>query len=391
MRRGRSTSITLAITIVFLQFQFYFFWNYPITVGLISLPFVLALLYEIKLKIDFFLVILILVMQSLTVGILNNRIDYLQFLRTFILFTISIVCIAICMGSKLKTLGSQNVKYFEYTYILLTLFSVFQVAFGELFPILNKPFGSFTNYYAIQGTYFGEFARASGFYNEPSYNALISISLVPIFCATLNGKLLTRILSLGMIYALTTYSLAGIVYFMILGLVIATRAKISKRLLMPIYLVFIASTFSYVGTRIESINTSGSSLNFRIIAPFKALKAILPENFFGIPLGSVEQEMFKIGLLNGQNIGTSIDNGIYLFVMYFGATAILLIILTGIVFYRYTITVKNFSALDFLVLGTPIFTLAMTGAVFTPEFVIIESLAIYGTRLFFENKRILRL
>jgi len=391
MRRGRSTSITLAITIVFLQFQFYFFWNYPITVGLISLPFVLALLYELKLKIDFFLVTLILVMQSLTIGILNNRIDYSQFLRTLVLFTISIVCIAICIGSKLKTLGSQNVKYFEYTYILLTLFSVLQVAFGELFPILNKPFGSFTNYYAIQGTYFGEIARASGFYNEPSYNALISISLVPIFCATLKGKSLTRILSLGMIYALTTYSLAGIVYFMILGLVIATRVKISKRLLMLIYLGFIASTFSYVGTRIESINTSGSSLNFRIIAPFKALKAILPENLFGIPLGSVEQEMFQIGLLNGQNIGTSIDNGIYLFVMYFGATAILLIILTGIVFYRYTITVKNFSALDFLVLGTPIFTLTLTGAVFTPEFVIIESLAIYGTRLFFENKRILSL
>jgi len=391
MRQGRSTSITLAITIVFLQFQFYFFWNYPITVGLISLPFILALLYELKLKIDFFLVTLVLVMQSLTIGILNNRIDYLQFLRTFVLFTISIVCIAICIGSKLKTLSSQNVKHFEYTYILLTLFSVLQVAFGELFPILNKPFGSFTNYYAIQGTYFGEIARASGFYNEPSYNALISISLIPIFCATLKEKSLTRVLSLGMIYALTTYSLAGIVYFMILGLVIATRAKISKRLLRPIYLVFIASTFSYVGTRIASINTFGSSLNFRMIAPFKALKAILPENLFGIPLGSVEQEMFQLKLLNGENIGTSIDNGIYLFVMYFGVTAMLLIILTGIVFYRYTITVKNFSALDFLVLGTPIFTLTLTGAVFTPEFVIIESLAIYGTRLFFENKRILSL
>ena len=330
-------------------------------------------------------------MQSLIIGILNNRIDYLQFFRTFVLFTISILCFAICISSKLKTLSSQNIKYVEYTYILLTLFSVLQVAFGELFPILNKPFGNFTNHYAIQGTYFGEIARASGFYNEPSYNALISISLIPIFCATLKGKSLTRVFSLGMISALTTYSLAGIVYFVIFGLVIATRAKISKRLLIPIYLVFIASTFSYVVTRIESINTSGSSLNYRIIAPIQALKAILPENLFGIPLGSIEQEMFKLGLLNGQNIGTSIENGIFLFVMYFGATAMLLIILTGIVFYRYTITVKNFSALDFLVLGTPIFTLTLTGAVFTLEFVIIESLAIYGTRLFFENKRILSL
>ena len=391
MRRDRSASMTLAISIVFLQFQFYFFWNYPITVGSIIFPFILTLLFELKLKIDFLLATLILVMQSLIIGILNNRIDYLQFFRTFVLFTISILCFAICISSKLKTLSSQNIKYVEYTYILLTLFSVLQVAFGELFPILNKPFGNFTNHYAIQGTYFGEIARASGFYNEPSYNALISISLIPIFCATLKGKSLTRVFSLGMISALTTYSLAGIVYFVIFGLVIATRAKISKRLLIPIYLVFIASTFSYVVTRIESINTSGSSLNYRIIAPIQALKAILPENLFGIPLGSIEQEMFKLGLLNGQNIGTSIDNGIFLFVMYFGATAMLLIILTGIVFYRYTITVKNFSALDFLVLGTPIFTLTLTGAVFTLEFVIIESLAIYGTRLFFENKRILSL
>lgn len=389
MRRGCSASIILVIAIVFLQFQIYFVWNYPVTIGLIGLPFVLTLLYELKFKLDFFLVALILVVQSLIIGILNQRIDYLQFLRTFVLFTIAILCIVVCISSKLKTFNGQNFKYIEYTYIFLTIFSVLEVAFGELFPILNKPFGNFTNHYAIQRSYFGEIARASGFYNEPSYNALISISLIPILCATLKGKSLTRIVFFGMIYAFSTYSVAGIFYFIILGLVIATSANISKRFLIPILLVFVALTFSYVGARIESISTSGSSLNYRIIAPLQALKVILPENLFGLPFGSLEQEMFQIGLLNGQNIGTSVDNGIFLLFVYFGATAMLLIILSGIALYRYTITVKNFSALDFLILGTPIFTLTLTGAVFTPEFVLIESLAIYGTRLFFENKRIL--
>jgi putative colanic acid polymerase len=270
-------------------------------------------------------------------------------------------------------------------FIGLTILSGLQYFLGDYFPTLNRPFGSFTNYYALLNSTYGEHFRSTAFFNEPSYNALVASSFIPFVCYRFTGTKRSLYFTVGLSYVFFTHSLSGILLYGVLTALNFFSKSSSRKILVFVLPTFVFLLSSFISERSSSINVSGSSSNFRLVAPLEAAKTVVPENPFGIVLGSLERHMHALGFLNGTSIGTSLDNGIFLIIVYFGIVGFLGVLILFIV-----ISIKMNEQIkmrnkDWYLLLIPILMLLFTGGIFTPEFVFILVFAIYFIRIGMET------
>ena len=373
--------ILLPVGITFLQFQLAFIFQYPITVGLLVLPFLMFTLFRPVLPVRNFVIILLLLEQSILNFLLNPNENPAQFVRTFILVAICILFVSISISSPLKLPSERLLNSLSTIFFGFTLLSGMQYFLGDYIPTLNRPFGRFTNYYALLNSTYGEHFRSTAFFNEPSYNALVASSFIPFIFYRFSGTKRSIYLTAGLAYVFFAHSLAGILLYGVLTSANFFSKSSSKKILIFALPTFVFLLSNFITERSSSINIPGSSSNFRLIAPILAAKKIVPENPFGIVLGSLERHMHVLGFLNGTSIGTSLDNGIFLIILYFGLVGLLAVILVfSIISIKMNQQLKQGNK-DWSLLLIPPLMLLFTGGVFTPEFVLILSFAIYFIRI----------
>lgn len=204
--------------------------------------------------------------------------------------------------------------------VIVTAFSVLQTLTGSLgSEALFNPWGSFQyQHQYMPYVQFNAYPRAQGFYLEPSYDAFIIGSLAVL--GILLGLNRTVILVIALAGMAACQSATGLILLVILAVVMAVRSKPSSAV--PVFLasiLLLAALGNYLSTRLLSINSVGSSANYRLVAPLRVMEDVLTKNPLGLPLGSIYDVIQTYGLqMDGVDETVSLDNGVYVIVYYFG-------------------------------------------------------------------------
>lgn len=128
----------------------------------------------------------------------------------------------------------------------------------------------------------------------------------------------------------------------------------------------------YIITRLASGSSSASSTHYRITGPLPIVIDRLANGGIGLPLGSVQTVVPQYSLYLGDELGTSLDNGVYLLIFYFGWLAVLGIGVWALLALRNRVYFVQFLFL--------LSILAFTGAIFSPEFAFLVGLLILAWR-----------
>jgi len=150
----------------------------------------------------------------------------------------------------------------------------------------------------------------------------------------------------------------------------ALRKKLPLAIIsLGVFLVGLVFAFPYIATRIGDLGTEGSSSYYRIIGPLVMVGYSLTHIDGVVRFGSLYEYVASFGIFNGADVGKTIDNGLYLLIIYFSWLAI---ILSG--WYLWKVVKMMAHAFgdnpNFRVqlwLFTPI-SLFFTGSIFSPEY-----------------------
>ncbi len=307
----------------------------------------------------------------------------IEFLKTFAL--LSLACLIMSTArSPIKTefIAGRSAKLA----LLISLFcvstlSVLQVIGGTLgSDAFFNPWGSrqfLREYDPLMQ--FSTVPRAHGFFLEPSYNAFILVTTTLTLLALKHRPVAVTLLFFAGIIA--TQSASGL----LLGGVIVLAALRRSRpgALVGTLGLSVAGAWlvgPYLLERLQSANQLGSSTNYRIVAPLEVLRDTLLAAPLGYPLGSTEQVLSSYNLLLGSQQGTSLDNGAYVLTYYFGWFGLVGLLLAAMFAMARTISDRTsspaVSAVPVIVVGSLLFS----GAVLSPEYVIMIWLLIQAYR-----------
>jgi putative colanic acid polymerase len=215
--------------------------------------------------------------------------------------------------------------------------------------------------------------RASAAYIEPSYAMLV---LFVLFYCSAWQKIRAPQITAIILAALATRSAAGLLSFIIVLIFfyVRTQSKSNFGSKVLFFVFAVLAWFGLLSARLAELGSSGSSGYYRINASWQAAVQVLKEYPFGIPLGSVEDFMYSMGVLNGEFIGTSVDNGLAMLVIYFGWIFVFICILIMFLFYFR----RKYFNLEMLV--TFILCLQFTGGIFLPDFALLSVLIIASAK-----------
>lgn len=80
----------------------------------------------------------------------------------------------------------------------------------------------------------------------------------------------------------------------------------------------------YISERLGDLGTEGSSSYYRIIGPLVMVGYSLTHIDGVVRFGSLYEYVASFGIFNGADVGKTIDNGLYLLIIYFSWFAVLL-------------------------------------------------------------------
>ena len=369
---------------LFLQFQLAYLLNFPITLSLIGLPFFVGALVDFRLSNKTLLVgCLFIVVTVLNQLLSRNAENSIQFLRTFLLVLMTVSCIGWSISGKLKKDLGKKLDAMLIGLVILSGISITQAILGYKYGVfVTNPLGNFSYEYQYKADLNSSLTRASGLYSEPSFNALVCISYAPLVLSIQTPRKRGIYILILVLYMISTFSLTGI---LTLGLILFLSVWDGKKIkIFPFLslLVLLSLTIDYIFQRINTLNVEGSSANFRIIAPLKAIFEILPLNLAGIPLGSLEPTILEFGFLNGSKVGTSIDNGLLLLILYFGLIGFGIIGI--IVFFTISSARKMYKSnlLGWQMVLVPLLSLNFNGGIFLPDFICVMTFMIVTIRFY---------
>jgi putative colanic acid polymerase len=265
----------------------------------------------------------------------------------------------------------------------VSLYSLAQFFLFEAYgnPFLYNPWRGHQYFYSYDAALQFGVTRAQGFYLEPSFNALVLTSAFAMLMLRRKVRPLDyALLAIGL---LATRSLAGLLVAFTLSMAILTGPRFAKHrylravvlALLPA-LVWIAST--YVANRVATVSVVGSSVNYRIVAPFRMVTDVLQTHVFGMPLGSVDRVYRTYGVLNGMEVGSSLDNGAYLIVYYFGWPG--LVLLVGGAFASGCYFLRNPADRSIVAMLFIFTSLIFSGGIFLPDYQLLIALVILSAR-----------
>jgi putative colanic acid polymerase len=140
-------------------------------------------------------------------------------------------------------------------------------------------------------------------------------------------------------------------------------------ILLSVFMVGVIFAFPYIATRLGDLGTEGSSSYYRIVGPLVMVGYSLLNIDGVVRFGSLYEYVASFGIFNGADVGKTIDNGLYLLIIYFSWFAVILA-----VWYMGKVLKMMLNAFGDnpnyqvqLYLFTPL-SLFFTGSVFSPEY-----------------------
>lgn len=82
-------------------------------------------------------------------------------------------------------------------------------------------------------------------------------------------------------------------------------------------MVGVIIAFPYIATRLGDLGTEGSSSYYRIVGPLVMVGYSLTHIDGVVRFGSLYEYVASFGIFNGADVGKTIDNGLYLLIIYF--------------------------------------------------------------------------
>lgn len=378
----RNQALPLIIFYLFLQFQLAYLLNFPITLSLIGLPFFVGALVHFRLTNKTLLVGCLFIVVTVLNQLLSKKAENsIQFLRTFLLVLMTVSCIGWSITGKLKKDLDKKLDAMLIGLLILSVISITQAVLGYKYgTFVTNPLGNFSYEYQYKADLNSTLTRASGLYAEPSFNALVCISYLPLVLSIQTPRKRGIYILVLATYMVSTFSLTGI---LTLGLILFLSVWDGKKIkIFPFISLFVllSLTINYIFQRIGTLYVEGSSANFRIIAPIKAILEILPMNLIGIQLGSLEPTILEFGFLNGSKVGSSIDNGLLLLILYFGLIGFGIIGI--IIFYVFSLARKIYKSdlLGWQMVLVPLLSLNFNGGIFLPDFICVMAFMIVTIR-----------
>jgi len=368
-------NLLVFIAIVFAQFQFLTYSKFPITFSLFALLPTLFIIFEGKIR-SSILVLLLLVNINflLTYFIYASTIETTEWFRSFTLFLFAGIAILLMARTPISNL-KEYLPAIRLTIIVSSIFSIAQAIFGnKRIEWLEKPFGYFTNYFKLPGDYSERFPRAYGFYNEPSFNAIVALAVLP-YVLTLETRHKNKLLFLVFVWLLSARSFSGLVSYIILFSLIFFSTK-RKGFNVALIAVTFAIYANYLIYRLNSISEDGSSANYRTVGALRLFVSEFPSKPFGSPLGTREQLLFNYQIILNRQVGVSVDNGFLYFLLVSGILGIVILLLAIILVCRLCVLHFRLQDENWPIFLIPFFLIFATGSINMPEFLLMMAICI---------------
>ena len=369
------------LTIIFQHFQITSLAGFPVSLGSVT-GIMLVLFVSRPQTIDGFVWswCALICLSGAAAMVSSADADAMHYLRTLALFMLAVAIILLGnSGSRSQFIASDEFAraVFAALVTVVTL-SVTQVIFGALkSQAFFNVFGSHQYLYEYNPHLeYVVIPRAQGFYLEPSYDAFIICTLsVVLFCLKKRMRWAVLLVTVGL---LSCQSASGLLLMVVVLLFAILRSRPMIAAVSTLILCIVGWTSGpYLASRLNSIDETSTSANFRIVAPLRVLGDILAQKPLGEPLGAIELVMGRYGLLNGASAGTSLDNGFYVLVFYFGWIGMLF--LGAMVTFGALTTVRQMFAGTGFHWVAPLWLLGsfmFSGGIMLPEFAIMTWLVI---------------
>lgn len=176
--------------------------------------------------------------------------------------------------------------------------------------------------YDRSGTLFLENFRAVGTYYEPSMLGRIAVTIGAIILLRQQKLLLVSVCLVGVLYVSKSFS----IMVLGVGMYALLYARLSLRHLGIIVLgsaVILGAFGDFILDRLELSHANYFSSSYiRLVMPYFAVRDVLPEYFFGVPIGGNERVVqYTIATIFPRH-EPKITNGLYEFVILFGFPAL---------------------------------------------------------------------
>ncbi|WP_312946051.1 colanic acid polymerase WcaD [Superficieibacter sp.] len=315
----------------------------------------------------------------------GQSLDASKYVTSTLLFVYIVIIIGMVWSIRFKTISPHNHrKILRFFYLVVTLVVLLAAAEmaqiilsggSSLIEIISK-YLIYSNSYVLNFIKYGG-KRTTALYFEPAFFALalisiwLSIKQFGIKTPKTDGMILAGIVLSGSFSGVMTFILF---YLLEWAFQYLNKEAIRKRLplaiiSLAIFLVGVFFAMPYISGRLGELGTEGSSSYYRIIGPLVMVGYSLTNIDGVVRFGSLYEYVASFGIFNGADVGKTIDNGLYLLIIYFSWIAVFL---TG----WYLFKVGRMAVRAFgnnqnygvqLYLFTPV-SLFFTGSIFSPEY-----------------------
>ncbi|MCQ7057952.1 putative colanic acid polymerase WcaD [Escherichia coli] len=315
----------------------------------------------------------------------GQSLDASKYVTSAMLFVYTVIIIGMVWSIRFKTISPRN-----YRKILRSFWLVVGLVVGlaaiEMTQIILSGSSSvmeviskyliYSNSYVLNFIKFGG-KRTTALYFEPAFFALALISIwLSIKQFGIKTPKSDAMILLGVILSGSFSGVMTFILFYLLEWVFQYLNKdaIKKKLPLAIislsvFLIGVVFAFPYISTRLGDLGTEGSSSYYRIVGPLVMVGYSLLNIDGVVRFGSLYEYVASFGIFNGADVGKTIDNGLYLLIIYFSWFAVILAL-----WYMGTVMKMMLNAFGDnqnyrvqLYLFTPL-SLFFTGSVFSPEY-----------------------
>jgi len=348
--------------------------------------------FSLRKKQDIFILLVALFFPLLNAyQIIDSHEKSVEFIRTYLLWVFNATAFWVILRCVIikKTDTVANGAFIALT--ILTFFVMAQAGLVYLSgsTILYNIFGGhqYMGEVNIHKHYLGEINRAPGLYLEPSFCAFVIITLWTVCLISSHRIIASSMLSMvAMIFIVSFSGVLAFACLLALFLVMRDRYADKKLRNFSVFMAFstlglIVKFGDYLSGRALEIMIEGSSVYYRLVAPLVVIKDVLTNHPMGIAFGQMESYLAPFELIHGKiggPGGSSIDNGVYLFLFYFGWLALILLTVFIISMLKAAISKKkNLSILLFYIF----LSFGFSGGMLLPEYALLLIIVIYQYRI----------
>ncbi len=331
MRSGKNNiRWLLALSIIFMHFMIASPLGFPLTIIPFVLMYFVVTHFRLAIRPVPFVIAIALVLWPFLVlvsyKLLGGDATLDRFVRTYTLWAFALIIMVVGSSNGIKKNANYSREFLISAGVII-LFSIAQVLSVLVFntTVLYYPFGEYS-YLGVDNTsslVLEKFARAPGFYLEPSFNAFVLFFLLTaILIREVRPRRIGVLIVGGLCAMFIVGSATGILA--VGGLACLLSSSFIKRRIIRILfflsLLFVLAVGAQLVSpqRLAEVGVEGTSGYWRLVAPLIILSKVYVDFPMGIPFGEVENFVVPLGIQHGAGIGSSIDNGMYYLVFSFG-------------------------------------------------------------------------